>query len=1153
MHAPPAIDPRSIDPRLRRELRRMVRRVEAHRLHRHSALAWIACALALLAVLVVARETGATPLSVVAGMTALVVACGALVARWWAAPANNYAAAAAFVEGAHPELRHALRTALEQRPDSDGNYTFLQDRVIEDALAHAYRHFWSRTPVPRARRAALLHVAALVAACALPVLALRLPPAAARASSAGGELAALTGLRIEPGDAEVERGSTVVFTAHFGPDIPRTATLRWRTPDGAERSAPMARSLSDPVFATTLPHLATDIDYTVAFDDAISPAYRITVYDLPRMVRGDAALDYPDFTGLEARTIEDTRRISAVEGTRLDYTVLTNKPVRDAYLRAKDGATVPLTPANPERTRFTVGMTIAESARYTVQLTDDDGRTDRDPSEVRIEALPNRRPQLTLAFPRGDQRVSALEEITVQATAADDFGLLDYGIAWSIGDAEPNYLSHRPAAGGPDAAPSALREASFEQLLALEPHAAEPGSLVTWFAWADDLGADGAPRRTHGDLAFGEVRPFDEIFRESEGGAGAQAGQAGGAGDEAAELLELQRDISVAIWKLRDRPPQAEAFREDVATLEESQQEARRRLAQVASDLEEPAMRAAADTAAREMTRTAERLGGIRAEPATPPLQAAWTSSQAAYQALLRMQPRETEVGQERSARSGQSRSRGNQRQLDQLRFKDEQDRYETESEAQLATTPEQREQMQTLARLRELARRQSGLNERLQQLQTALEAAADDEARAEIERELKRLEEEQRRMLAELDDLRQRMDSQAPGQNSTETREQVERTREDMRRAGDALEERAVSRALAAGTRAEEGLEEAREQMRDESSSRFSEDMREMRRTVREIAEAQEQTRRELDEARRSTAPSLDDSSDRSDLASGIEENRETLAELRGEMRRVTEEAEELEPGLHRQLYDLLREQAQGGGADDRMGTAAELLRRGFVDQARELQPGISESVDQLARGIERAAESVLGDEASTLRFAQAELDQLAREIGSGEPVDSSDTPAQARGGETSGEPGEGSEQSGSAGEGDALARALTSLSRERAGGSGNPITEGDFGGWEERLRTVEALLDAPDARERLAGARELAAALRREFHRHGAPPLPETVESGIVAPLSEVRAWLRQELARREDPASLQPVDQDPVPEVYAEAVRRYYEALGASNTER
>ena len=93
----------------------------------------------------------------------------------------------------------------------------------------------------------------------------------------------------------------------------------------------------------------------------------------------------------------------------------------------------------------------------------------------------------------------------------------------------------------------------------------------------------------------------------------------------------------------------------------------------------------------------------------------------------------------------------------------------------------------------------------------------------------------------------------------------------------------------------------------------------------------------------------------------------------------------------------------------------------------------------------------------------------------------------------------------------------------------------------------TVESLLDSPDARERLAGARELAERLRAEYRRHSTPPQWGTVESGIVAPLAEVRTWLRQELARREDPESLQPVDRDPVPERFAEAVQKYYEALG------
>jgi hypothetical protein len=114
------------------------------------------------------------------------------------------------------------------------------------------------------------------------------------------------------------------------------------------------------------------------------------------------------------------------------------------------------------------------------------------------------------------------------------------------------------------------------------------------------------------------------------------------------------------------------------------------------------------------------------------------------------------------------------------------------------------------------------------------------------------------------------------------------------------------------------------------------------------------------------------------------------------------------------------------------------------------------------------------------------------------------------------------------------------------RGGGAG-PITGGDFAEWSERLRTVESLLELPGARERLAGAREQAEGLRAEFRRHGNPPQWNVVESGIAAPLSEVRGWLREEIARRDDPTALQPVDRDQVPETYAEAVKRYYESLG------
>ena len=1161
----PPHDPRQIDARIRAEMRRLVRRVQAGRLHARSAAAWAACAGAMVLTLLLAWYLVWPTPATIAVASAVFLTCGWRIVRWWSAPITDYSAAAAVIERAYPELGHGLRTAIEQRPDAEGRYTFMQARLINQVLEHAYRHFWSRSPIPSARRWAATHAAALVAACALVALSVRWDFPSRALPDAGNATALDAGLEITPGDAEVARGTTIIVTARFGGRVPARVHLDTRQSDGSTRRIAMPRSLADPVFAATLSHVDADFDYTVDFGDGTSRTHRIRVYDLPRMTRGDATLTYPEFTGIESRTIQDTRRISAVEGSELDYLVHTNKPVREAAFVSPEGERTVLVPVDEDRTRFRFDALIETSTRFAVHLVDDAGRSSAKPDEVRIEALPNRRPVLKMTFPRGDQSVSALEEVTLEGSVADDFGLLDYGIAWSVAAGEPHYFSRRRAATeraeGETSVdePQNVREASFSHRLSLEAHGLQPDQLVTWFLWADDRGSDGLPRRTHGDLQFAEVRPFEEIFRESEGG-GSGEQEGAGAGD-AADLLDMQRDISLAIWKLRDQSPGTDRFHQDSTTVLAAQNEARGMLRQMLAEVREHAHRLAADEAAEQMKRVADQLDEAREQSSVDPLNPAWSASQAAYQALLRMQPRESQVGQERNRAGGQRGGRGNQRQLDQLRFKDNEDRYETQREAQLSATPEQREQMQTLARLRELARRQSDLNERLQELQTALQAAADDEQAEEIRRELKRLEEEQRRMLADVDELRQRMDQRDPGSQTAQTREQVERTREDMRRASEALQEEAVSRALASGTRAQENLEQAREDLRQGATGEFADDLRELRRQSRALAEAQARAEQDLAQSGREAAPSLDGAAQHPRLAEAMEDNRQALDALTDAMREVTEKAEEAEPGLYRQLYDILREQGQGGGPGDRMEAAAELLRGGFIDQARELQPGISSSLQRLARGVEQAAESVLGDEAGTLRFAQTELEELAQAVQS-----------PSEGGPEADSPADGGSQPDSAGESDRRGAAsgrsgdpgaerpdaiqdlntrIAELGRTLAGRTAadeaNPITGADFGAWEERLRTVEALLEDPESRGQLARARELAAELRREYRRHGSPPSPATVERGIVAPLDQIRAWVRQELARREDPATLQPVDRDPVPDEYAEAVQRYYEALG------
>lgn len=1196
--------------------------------------------------------------------------------------------AARRIEQEHPELDAILRTAAEQKADARGKLNFMQQRLLNEAVARASASLWHQSPRRQSRWLAASHFTTIVAAFAFLVFGLRAssPFSFNWSDISGRSTITASGIEITPGSVEIEKGTTVVIAARFNETFPSTARLIWRQADGASGRSNMARSLSDPVYAFTLPEVAADTVYQVEYDDDRTADFTLTVFELPDLVRADAKLSYPAYTGLTDREFIDTRRISAVAGADLDYEFLVNRPLASARLVTAEGETIELTSRNDEATRFGIAYTLIESQRFKLELTDREGRTDPDPADIRIAVQANERPKVAMQFPRSDQRVSPLEELNIQAKITDDFGLEDFGIAYAIGAQDPVYVSL-------SAENSSRLESNFDYLLALESHAVEVDELITWFGWAEDFGPDGAVRRTTSDLFFAEVRALDEIFREGQG----QGGQSGAGGETgpAGELLEIQRQISIAIWNLQKSGPPSATFDPDVSTLEISQAQAREQVEAVKAQLEEARQTRAADDAARAMDDTIEHLADAREEISLDPLQSAWTSAQQAFRALLKLQPREVNVTQ---SNSGSSSGGRNQSQLNQLRFRQDQDNYASQSEAEAPATPEEREQLNVLARLKELARRQDDLNARLQELQTALAAAADEAEREEIRRELKRLEEEQRRMLADLDETRSRVDEMQAGEQRAEATEQLEQTREDMQRAGEELAQGNVSQALASGTRAQESLQQTGENLRENSSNLFSDEMRELRRQARELAEQQDELEQQWDDMGNGP-PSLDGSSESQKLADAVEAQRKNYQRLIDRIEQTSADSEDAEPVLHRRLYDVLRQQSTGG-TEQQLRTANELLRRGFTDQARREQSGVSRSLDQLREGIERAANSVLGDEGAESRFAQNELSDLARQLrdemsassdepgengpgqspgrdpgdeatrpglaangepgqgqapgsepdenglpgtqpgegdspgfgpsgepnengeqlatnsttpGEGQPGDApgegqqpgeGETPGTAPGegegqgsvrvatgtsqpgqgqgqgegepgesqaqGQGEGQPGQASSQTLGQGQGqgsegppssnDLLEQLAQALGTQPGGagrggnrGGNGPLTGESFAEWADRLRTIESLMDDPELRQRLAQARGRAEEMRRDWQREAAEPQWDLVDTGIIQPLEDARAWLRQELARLEDPEILQPIDRDPVPEKYAESVRKYYEALSAAESEQ
>jgi len=961
-----------IESLLRRELEPVARRHRRMQSRRRLALCWAAAALGGFLLMLLQQAAGVGGI-----LPKVLVAAGAALAGMivWSRSQKwqpDYRQIARQIEEHHPELHALLLTAVEQKPDpATGKFNYLQSRVVREAIIEGRKHQWLDTISNGRLRLMQGAQLAALALLALLILQWRIPaPGAAKT----GFLAAGKGVTVTPGDAEVERGSGLVVLARFSGRLPAEATLVIGATPENSRQIPLVKNLNDPVFGGGIPEVTSDFVYHIAYDGERTRDFKVKIFEHPRLERADARLTFPEYTGLSEKKIEDTRRISAVEGSSLDLSLQLNKPVASARLIAKDKSVVPLLTETNKAAVSLKDFPLAASQTYELQLVDNEGRTNKVPAQFVLNVLKNRPPELKIASPRGDQRVSPLEEMTFQAEAWDDFGLQSYGVAYNLAGKQTRFIELGKTFPANEKRP-------LNHLLKLEDLSVQTDQLISWFVWAEDIGPDGNVRRTSGDMYFAEVRPFEEIYREGQGQdrQSEQMGQQ--SGGESTKLAELQKQIINATWKLQrqetGKTPSAQ-YRKDAPVVQQSQESALEQAQMLKARAIDPRFQILWESVEEEMEKALKHLTEATNSPA--PLPSALAAEQAAYQALLKLAAHEYQVSRSRSGGGGGGGQR-NQQQLDQLELKQDKDRYETQRQASPQQSAEQREQLAVLNRLKELAQRQQDLNERIKELQTALQEARTEQEREEIRRRLKRLREEEQEMLADLDELRQRMEQPQNQSRTAEARQQMEQIRSDVQRAAQALENEAVSQALTSGTRAQRELQQLRDDFRKKNSSQFAEEMREMRQDARELAQKQEEIGKQMDSMTDNKQKTLSDSGEAKALSEQFEKQKTSLTNLLENMRGVSEKSEASEPLLAKQLYDTLRKTSQGN-IENSLNLSQELLKRSFVPEAGQFEQRARQEIQELKQGVERAAESVLGDETEALRLAKRELEDLTQRL---------------------------------------------------------------------------------------------------------------------------------------------------------------------------
>src|SRR5207247_9219967 len=100
---------------------------------------------------------------------------------------------------------------------------------------------------------------------------------------------------------------------------------------------------------------------------------------------GGAQRRFHEYTGLPERLVEDTRSVTAVEGTKATLSFRLNKPVKEARLVPSDAKPQAVEPVAlsvdaSDPSLYTVAFDLKDSRRFRLQLLDERGRHNKQPA-----------------------------------------------------------------------------------------------------------------------------------------------------------------------------------------------------------------------------------------------------------------------------------------------------------------------------------------------------------------------------------------------------------------------------------------------------------------------------------------------------------------------------------------------------------------------------------------------------------------------------------------------------------------------------------------------------------------------------------------------------------------------------------------------------
>jgi len=222
-----------------------------------------------------------------------------------------------------------------------------------------------------------------------------------------------------PGNTEITKGEGVDFIIKVKGQIPKKVFLLTREEDQTNFKEHELKIDSTGNYNFNIPQLRSSLFYFAQAENISSEEFKIKVIDHPVIRSLDVKVISPAYSGIPVLQQKDNGNISALVGSTVEISLLSNKELKSAAIEFEDSTRMQL---NSENNFVKGSFKIRKDNSYKIIIKDLYDNNNLLPVRYFIKAMYDSDPAIEMIYPKQDLNLANDNRVPVEVKINDDYG-----------------------------------------------------------------------------------------------------------------------------------------------------------------------------------------------------------------------------------------------------------------------------------------------------------------------------------------------------------------------------------------------------------------------------------------------------------------------------------------------------------------------------------------------------------------------------------------------------------------------------------------------------------------------------------------------------------------------------------------------------------